>query len=109
MDRKIVFEYADFERLMAKIEAIDRKLDQQTKTPVQTENEVLSRTEAMRFLRKSKTWFQEKVSAGEILPTPHDKRLFYKKDLEAYLNGQTVGQGVGALLPDAKTRRRAAV
>lgn len=93
---------------MAKIEAIDRKLDQQIKPPVHVENEVLSRTEAMRFLRKGKTWFQEKVNAGEIQPTPNDKRLFYKKDLEAYLNGQKAGQGVGALLPDAKTRRRIA-
>ena len=55
MDRKIILEYADFERLMAKIEAIDRKLDQQIKPPVHGENEVLSRTEAMRFLRKGKT------------------------------------------------------
>lgn len=105
---KIILEYADFQQLMAKIESIERKVSAFDAPQERTnENGLIPRLEAAEYLGVGRTSFDKIVKQGELPYVVVGKtKRYLKKDLDEYKNRNRSGHGVGALLPDAKRRRR---
>lgn len=108
MDKKIILEYADFEQLMAKIESIERKVSSFEAPAKRTDdNELIPRLEAAKYLGVGRTSFDKIVKQGELPYVMVGKtKRYVKADLDEYKNRNRTGHGVGALLPDAKRRKR---
>lgn len=103
---KIILEVADFELLLAKLDSIERKVSTISE-PKPNVNAILTRLQAAEYLGLGITKFDEMVKQGTLNYTIVSRtKKYFKTDLDEYLNRSRTGQGVGALLPDAKRRNR---
>jgi excisionase family DNA binding protein len=103
---KIIFEVVDFELLLARLDRIERKVSTNNE-PKSNVTTILPRLKAAEHLGVGITKFDKMVRDGELIYTLVGRtKKYFETDLDEYLNRNRAGQGMGALLPDAKRRNR---